>query len=66
MKFWQLTEGSSVERSGVGLWVQRADAEQAVKDAVEMANDVLGQVSRLELWDKAQAIIDKYEGGQHD
>lgn len=40
---------------------EEVNAEQAVKDAVEIANDVLGQLSRLELWDKAQAIIDKYE-----
>ena len=46
-----------------GQWATRDDAEQAARDAVGLAKAILGYDGRLELWDKAQSIIERYEGG---
>ena len=58
----------------VGKWATRADAEQAAKDAVEMAKLVQQEIyerydgKSVHLADPgyvaAQAIIERYEGGK--
>ena len=91
MKFYNMAisygvDGGRVEpiESTKGKWATRADAEQAVKDAVEMAKlaqrKLLSQLTErypnkkmeeiLEICQrepdflKAQAIIERYEGGK--
>lgn len=67
MKFYSIDavfESPQAEVDEYGEWATRTDAEQAAKDAVEMAMIVKEESSRLWAQHKAQAIIERYEGGQ--
>lgn len=78
MKFYLVCGSTKIEDSD-GQWTTRADAEQAAKDAVEMAHLVQtiirGCFFQLEYtsddkyeddedYKKAQAIIERHEGGK--
>ena len=52
------------ENNADGMWAIRDDAEQAAKDAVEMA-ELVKEYSYYtdQAWVDAQAIIERHEGG---